>query len=127
MSSFSTMMNIAPSSCPPVQHIVLGISGDMGYVISTRYSRITGKIAKLDAPSSAAVTNGPATLDAPGANTNPMYVAAAMGTRILTMPRWCLNRSVSGEQIAAATRPTTMSRAPVRPASVSEKPCGSRI
>lgn len=54
-------------------------------------------------------------------------LAAEMGARILMKVRCFRERSTSGEAMAAATRPTRMSRAPAMPDSVSEKPYGVRI
>jgi hypothetical protein len=50
LSASCARINTAPSNCPPVQQIVLPISGENGYVISTRYSRTMGRRAKEDAP-----------------------------------------------------------------------------
>jgi hypothetical protein len=66
-------MNAAPRSCPPVQQMVLPISGEKGYVISTRYSSTTGRRPKDDAPRRAQTTYAgamPAGLD--GANMRAM-------------------------------------------------------
>jgi hypothetical protein len=82
------MMKTAPRSWPPVQHTVLPISGEKGYVISTRYSRVTGSKAKEDAPRMAQTTKDgamPAGLD--GAKMNPIYDAATIGMRILIVIR----------------------------------------
>jgi len=83
------MMKMAPSSCPPVQHRVLPTSGEKGYVISTRYSSVTGRRLNDDAPSNAATANVGAMLpvEVDGAKMNPMYEAATTGTRALIVPR----------------------------------------
>lgn len=50
------IVNTAPSIWPPVQRIVLPISGEYGYVISTINSSATGKSANALAPRSAHTT-----------------------------------------------------------------------
>jgi hypothetical protein len=68
--------------------MVLPISGENGYVISTKYSNTIGNIANDDAPISAITTYIgaiPAELD--GAKISPIYEATMMGTRTRIEPR----------------------------------------
>lgn len=81
-------MKHAPSSWPPVQQMVLPISGENGYVISTRYSSTIGKRANEDPPMSARTTYDgamPAALD--GEKISPMYEATTIGTSTRIEPR----------------------------------------
>ena len=81
-------MKHAPSSWPPVQQIVLPISGEKGYVISTRYSSTMGKRAKEEAPMRAKTTkDGAMPAGLGGAKIRPMYEATMIGTSTRIEPR----------------------------------------
>jgi hypothetical protein len=78
----------APSNCPLVQQMVLPISGENGYVISTKYSKTIGKSANEDAPINAITAYiGPIPAELDGAKISPMYEATMMGTRMRIEPR----------------------------------------
>ena len=67
------MMNIAPSNWPPIQQVVELISGEIGNVISTRYSSAMGSSENDVAPRIAQMAYGAATVLVPGAHINAIY------------------------------------------------------
>jgi hypothetical protein len=78
----------APSNCPLVQQIVLPISGENGYVISTKYSNTIGNNANDDAPINPITTYiGPMPAELGGAKISPMYEATMIGMRMRMEPR----------------------------------------
>lgn len=117
------IMKTAPNICPPSQEMVLPISGEWGKVSSARSSSRTGTRLKDEKPKIAQTRYvGHMPQELAGAKTSDMYIAQVIGKRIRMVPVYHLNRSFSGDMIAAPRSPAPMRIPPAIPASSSVAP-----